>query len=397
MADTSIIINRMLTVVVPVYNSSRYLRKCINSIICQRYKSLDIILINDGSTDDSGEICEYFQHIDERVRVFHQENKGLVASRKLGAELAKGKLITFVDSDDWIEPDMYINMMAVYKDYEPDLITSGITIESNNKKNYEMDKIPKGIYEKVDIKDKIISGMMYDELTQKRLITPSVWNKIYKVDLLKKAALGLDESITYGEDAAVTYIYIAMAKKIMILNNSWYHYVIHSGSMSRKYNFKSFEQIYNFYNYMKNKYLELGIWVHMEEQLKKYTKVFLKQTLQDIYDIQIDKPIYLFPYELVERGSRVIIYGAGKVGISFKDNLLKNGYAKFLGCVDKNYKSFTDANFVVKSPDILLSLETDYVVIAIESEKAAIEITNFLKQLSVEVRKIVWVPPVRLN
>ncbi len=387
----------MLSVVVPVYNTAQYLRKCIESIINQQYKKLDIILINDGSTDGSGEVCDSFLHMDGRIRVFHRKNQGLVAVRKLGVELAQGDFITFVDSDDWIESDMYSQMMTAYTEFEPDMVTSGLTIENDNKVNYEMDRTPEGLYEYEDIKRKLIPHMMHDDLMGKRAITSSVCNKIFKVDLLKEIIFDLEESITYGEDAAITYLYIVRASKVVVLNNSWYHYIIHSNSMVRHYDINSFERVYQFYNYIKKKFLELGSWNQMEMQVKKYTKVYLFQATQDIFDILVEEPIYLFPFELIEKGSCVVIYGAGKVGTSYCESLLKSGYARLQGWVDKNYETLTTMKHIIEPPDILQNRETDYVVIAIGNKGVASEVQEFLGMLGVEKNKIIWQSPIRLN
>lgn len=396
MSNINILHDELLTVVVPVYNTAQYLRKCVESIINQQYKSLDIILIDDGSTDESGEICNDYMLRDKRIRVFHEKNNGLVVSRKLGIKLAKGKLITFLDSDDWVESDMYLHMMKAYKEFEPDLLTSGIIIENGDKVSIEIDTVPKGTYECKAIKEKIMSCMMYDEQTGKRSITPSVWNKIYKVDLLKMIIMDLDKGITYGEDAAITYTYITRATKIMVLDKSWYHYVVHTDSMSRRYDISSFDKILKFYEYMKKKFVEFAVWDAMEVQLKEYTKVFLFQSIYGVFEIIPTRSIYLFPFELIKVNSSIVIYGAGKVGISYVENILKSGYAKLEGWVDKNYERVINDKYVLETPDILQRREADYVVIAIENEEIVLEIKENLKMLGIGENKIIWRKPVRL-
>lgn len=397
MEKPSIPENELLTVIVPIYNTAQYLSKCIESIICQQYKQLDVILFDDGSIDGSGEICDEFSHMDERIRVFHRKNQGLVAARKQGVELAKGDLITFVDSDDWIEPDMYSQIMDVYMEYKPDMVTSGLIIENNNKINYEIERTLEGLYDYDDIRENLIPCMMYDELEGKRAITSSVCNKVYKAGLLKEIVLALDENITYGEDAAITYLYIARASRIVVLSNSWYHYIIHSGSMVRHYDINSFQRIYQFHNYMKKKFSELGIWGQMETQVKKYTKIFLFQAMQEVFDILVEKPTYLFPFELIEKGSRVIIYGAGKVGTSYRESLLKSGYAKLQRWVDQNYEELDAKGYTIDSPDVLCNEETDYVVIAMKNREVTAEVKVFLEKLGIEESKVIWKPPIRLN
>ena len=97
----------MISVIVPVYNVEPYLRKCLDSILAQTYRNLEILVIDDGSTDGSGRICDEYAGRDERIKVFHTENHGLSCARNLGLDNANGEWIGFVDSDDWIEPDMY--------------------------------------------------------------------------------------------------------------------------------------------------------------------------------------------------------------------------------------------------------------------------------------------------
>ena len=103
----------VLSVVVPVYNVEKYLDKCIESIVGQTYKNLEIILVNDGSTDRCKEICDIWKEKDARIKVLHKENRGLVSARQAGLEMASGEYIANVDSDDWIEKNMYECLMGL--------------------------------------------------------------------------------------------------------------------------------------------------------------------------------------------------------------------------------------------------------------------------------------------
>ena len=105
----------LLTVIVTIYNVEAYIDQCVESIMNQTYRNLQIILIDDGSLDNSGNICDAYADKDERIQVVHKKNAGLVAARRQGVELAKGNLISFVDGDDWIDPNMYEYMIAAYK------------------------------------------------------------------------------------------------------------------------------------------------------------------------------------------------------------------------------------------------------------------------------------------
>lgn len=112
----------MISVIIPVYNVEPYLRKCLDSVVNQTYKELEIFIIDDGSTDGSGAICDEYVKADKRIRVFHTENRGLSCARNLGLDEVKGEWIGFVDSDDWIEPDMYEVLLTRAKETGADVV-----------------------------------------------------------------------------------------------------------------------------------------------------------------------------------------------------------------------------------------------------------------------------------
>ena len=117
--------NDLITVMVPVYNVEKYLDKCVTSILNQSYKNLDVLLINDGSTDHSGDICDKYVQLDKRVRVIHKFNEGVSKTRNQGIEYAKGKYLVFVDSDDYLEVDYCKNMYEAQQQYQDAFVMCG--------------------------------------------------------------------------------------------------------------------------------------------------------------------------------------------------------------------------------------------------------------------------------
>ena len=113
--------NSLISVIVPVYNVEKYLPQCLNSIINQTYKNIEVVLVDDGSTDDSGNICEEYKKNDERIIVVHQKNSGLSAARNVGIEISTGEYITFIDSDDYISPDYIENLYSALEQYSADI------------------------------------------------------------------------------------------------------------------------------------------------------------------------------------------------------------------------------------------------------------------------------------
>ena len=136
----------LLTVIVPVYNVERYLVQCVDSIINQTYKELEIILVDDGSTDASGRICDEYATKDQRIKVIHKVNGGLVSARKAGLTVANGNFIAFVDSDDWIDADMYEQLLGEMIQSDSDILASGFYKEYGEKASVVYDGMATGVY-----------------------------------------------------------------------------------------------------------------------------------------------------------------------------------------------------------------------------------------------------------
>ncbi len=218
----------MISVIVPVYNVEPYLRKCLDSIVNQTYRNLEILVIDDGSADGSGAICDSFAEKDERVVVFHTENRGLSAARNLGLDNATGDWIGFVDSDDWIEPDMYEVLIKRVEETKADVVESGWLQE----------------YEQRTIERKWQLQMLSGKDALAALIHGSLsdvaWDKIWKKSCYE--GIRFPECRVY-EDIAITYLYkrlrIYERKRISILERVlfcgegiWYYLQIVEESIS---------------------------------------------------------------------------------------------------------------------------------------------------------------------
>ena len=186
----------MLSVIVPIYNVEQYLPRCIESILNQKYESLEIILVDDGSTDRCPQICDQYAQIDRRIQVIHTKNKGLVKARKTGLERASGKFICFVDDDDWIDSRMYLELIDALKESEADFVDSGFfydmcgdyVIEERRKGTYGLDSF---------CKHKIFSSLIgIDDFIK---ITPSIWSKVFKAEIIKNAYRKVPVPTVYGE------------------------------------------------------------------------------------------------------------------------------------------------------------------------------------------------------
>lgn len=217
----------LITVVIPVYNVEAYVEKCVTSVCNQHYTNLDIILVDDGSTDSSGKICDELAKKDTRIRVLHTENHGLSAARNAGIDIAKGSLIGFVDSDDWIEPDMYSFLYNLMKEHDADVTVCTHYIDKNGKSKCkrQMD------HPVICNRDETMELLMID-----KLLHNYAWDKLYKIELFE--GLRYPEGILY-EDIAFTFKVLYRAKKNVIFAQPKYHYLVRPGSIvSQRYTVK---------------------------------------------------------------------------------------------------------------------------------------------------------------
>lgn len=378
----------LLTVVVTVFNVEFYIHKCLESIINQTYTQLEIIIIDDGSTDTSGEICDSYAKKDDRIKVYHRENKGLVSARNQGVKEANGDLITFVDADDWVEKDMYENMLADYSD--EDMITSGLIYDWKDRRELYFDSFTDGVFDKSSIENTILQQMMYNEKTKQQGITASVCNKIFKVSLLKKIIGLVDSNLTFGEDGAIVYCFVSYSNKIKIINKAWYHYIQHDDSMIRSNDFSTFEKLYRLKNCLLTNLKKSVPAIQMNRQIEYYVKPFLYSAIEDIYKFSTDTVFYLFPYDKVPKNSKIILYGAGKVGYSFWKNIRYGNYVKLVSWVDKKYLLLRKSGLPVEPLESAITKEFDYIVIAIENKKIVQEIRNLLLKYGLEQEKIIF-------
>ena len=210
----------MISVIVPVYKVEPYLRQCVESILNQTYSDLEVLLIDDGSPDRCGEICDDYKKKDSRVRVFHTENRGVSAARNLGLREAKGDLIGFVDSDDWIEADMYEVLYTVLNGTEADVSMCGV-----------FDEYPTETEER-RYKDTVYVGREAVIALLNETICAYVWNKLYRRKLLR--SIVFPEGKIY-EDVIFMDQVMYQAGKIAVTSFMGYHYFYHQGSIIQKY------------------------------------------------------------------------------------------------------------------------------------------------------------------
>ena len=238
---------KKLSVIVPVYNAENTLGKCIDSIISQDYPDLEIILIDDGSCDNSLVVCEQYAKRDSRIIVHHKENEGLVAARKTGVELATGEYIGFVDSDDFIDFNMYSSLMKEANLNQSDIVIGGIKLDYPEYSVEAFNLLPAGYYNRKDVQEKIIPQILMKTGFYKFGVIPGVVVKVFRKEIIQESLTHVHNNLTMGEDVAITSYSIMIAASVSIINIAAYHYIQTEISMIRGYNPKRFDAICNMY------------------------------------------------------------------------------------------------------------------------------------------------------
>lgn len=382
----------MLSVIVPVYNSEATLLRCLDSILNQSYEDFELILVDDGSTDGSPALCDAYAQRDSRITVLHIENSGPFQARKLGAEKAAGGVLTFSDADDWLERDAFETAMGIFCKSEPDILAYTYDCGEGRieKQLYE-----ERLYCESEIKDRVIPGIIYDTASGRPRLNPSLCCKVIKKELFTKVTESVNDRITLGDDALVSYPAVCMAESIYICNRVLYHYTSRDSSCTHRYPLERINEVRAFQDNLMRLFEEMGMLDLMRYQIENYVRMFLNMMIKNWYGMSISPVMYAFPYRSVPKGARIFIYGAGCVGKSYISQLKVTGYAGIAGWADRNYEELKEYNDVeIIAPKQIRGKKFDLLLIAVEDEKAAYGIRQELAGKGIPSEKIIWEKPV---
>ena len=224
-----------LSIIVPVYNAGEYLKECIDSILAGEYKDYEIIMVDDGSKDDSPAIADEYAANHANIKVIHQQNQGQSKARKNGIAISNGEYIGFVDSDDWITPITYGMMMEAAERNGADIVTmAGLRVAGKHSHPFQ-DSLPSGTYGRQEIKDTVIPGLfMNHDLLGSKGLNPSQGLKIFRRTIVDAAYKEVPDDLSYGEDLIFTYTAAMKSSSIVILPKEYigYNYRLNPGSIS---------------------------------------------------------------------------------------------------------------------------------------------------------------------
>lgn len=224
-----------ISVIVPVYRAEAFLRKCTESILTQTFADLELLLIDDGSPDKSGQLCDQIAQEDPRVRVFHKENGGVSSARNLGMAEAQGRYIAFADSDDWLPPDALALMYgALTKAGADSAGGSHCRVEVDGYSEREPGALPPGVYGPHEIRTGILDRLMGERMGKPgEVLNGFIWRFLFSREIIREHAITFDGA--YLEDELFLLEYFCYAQKLAMIDGSVYYYLQNPVSVTRRY------------------------------------------------------------------------------------------------------------------------------------------------------------------
>ena len=381
----------LISVLVPIYKIDQYLGICIESLLNQTYKNLEIILVDDGSPDRCPEICDLYARKDNRIKVIHKSNSGLVSARKAGILAATGEYIGYVDGDDWVGAGFYHALYCSISESDADIAIAGFSRDLFASTKNMHNAIPSGVYEG-DGLDKIKQEMISYGDFYCHGLTTYLWNKLFRRESILQYQLDMDERITIGEDAATTYNAIMASKKIVVTDNCAYHYRQREDSMLKTtLNYaEEYRKVKYFHDYMVK---SLSVWPE-KYQLQKQIKDLIVSTyiIRSGGTLGNNHPEFFnFPFSIDLTDKRIIVYGAGTFGQQFVKRLRNENRCKLEGWIDEDYWEYRRCCMDV-DPICSISEKTfDYVVIANLTPVLVEKMKRILFDYGIEERQILTI------
>lgn len=385
----------LVSVIVPIYNTEEFLPRCLNSILNQSYANMEIILVNDGSTDNSMAVCERYAAKDGRIRIISQQNQGIIAAKKAGIRICQGIYVMFVDSDDWIEKDMLQAMMAKMLERTCSLVCTNAYVDMPDRTIEKRNAIPVGRYKTGEI----VRDLFFYKDTDNYGILPYSVAKLYPRDMLKGVMENITNDIHYAEDKAIVFSFVFQNIEICFTDDIYYHYCIRDGSACQSENQNYLVELTAFYKYAKKLFdrheereyllLQLGKYLFQESRTAINNKLGL--TTPD--KLICVKPYQLDPSVFFPQKKKIILYGAGKVGADYHKQLADCMNLELCGWMDKDYRKYQAEELDVQPVEHIRKTEYDYILVAVRKQTVFQEIKEELTNMGIAEDAIIWGRP----
>lgn len=380
----------LVSIIIPIYNSEAFLDKCIQSAINQSYDNIEIILVDDGSIDSSGEVCDTYAATDSRIKTIHKKNGGLVSSRKAGLLASTGEYILYIDGDDWIELRLVEDFANEIVKHNPDVIIPAHIVNLEGREDILINSIAPGFYSRERLVAEVHPKMLHTgKFAQFGIFTYS-WGKMYRRELLLQNQLNVDESIVMGEDALCVYPTLLDANSIVVLKQPYYHYRQRADSLTKNLKSIDISKIQTVYDGLKDIFTEKKALDTMLPQLYHYILALL------ITNTQGPEPqnnsTTLYPFSNFKPNTNLVLYGGGTFGQHIYKKIMNQKEYNLLAWIDEKHKHYSKLNLPVSGFTKLKSIDYQVVLIALIDEDNSNRAYSKLVQHGVSVDKIVQVP-----
>lgn len=310
-----------VSIIIPIFNAEKFLNKSIRSVINQTYNNIEIILVNDGSTDNSKKICEEFLKEDKRIKLVNCENNGVSFARNLGLERSTGEYVFFLDSDDWIDQNTIEIMIKKADENDADIVKIN-HFNTYSKGKEKINNLNLVLKEKFKTKDLIvIEPKIREYLYANTYLLNTVWGELIKKNLIGNILF--DNEVTYGEDLLFNFKVLQNSKKMIFLKNAYYHYYINSSGINQNYDFNILCKKIQNLNYVYGEIIkqcnekEDISYKYIKEVIENLKKIFLTQkqliTKKQLVNEEIENSLFKTSCEKVNLNK-----------ISNKDKLIIN-------------------------------------------------------------------------
>ena len=385
--------NDLISIVIPIYNVVDYLEQCIESVINQTYKNIEIILVDDASTDGSDVLCDRYAKKDNRIRVIHHtENKKLTVTRRDGVNLAHGKYIVFVDGDDWIESNMYESLYNYMKNYNVQMVTSCLCREYE--KSFIIgDELKPGKYY-IDSQDKFIINHLFHR-PGKPYLNGSICVKLHEIDIIKPILNDMNDDIHGSlDDTIPTILSTVDIHSIYVSDQCYYHHRERIGSYSHP-SAAIIDSNYRLAVALKYLVKKIKVTKYSELVIPQIMNCYIGKNIYTYFELFGEKynfiPKYFFLNDDINPNASIIIYGNGEVGQSYYKQFKSENKYNILAIADEKFD-----NKNVISPSEIINFSFEYIIIAVLNLKLACIIKSNLLDLGVPEDKIVFETPVNI-
>ncbi len=373
-----------VSIIVPIYNVEAELRKCVSSILAQTFKDIEVILVDDGSPDNCGAICDEFASKDNRVVVIHKENGGLVNARKSGLEKSTGRFISYVDGDDWIEEDFIESLVRDQQKHDVDIVAAGFSKDIGNISDDHANVIPTGFYDKQRMIAEVYPRMICAGPYFYFGICSYVWNKLFKRELLWDSQMAVDPRISVGEDTSVVFSVLLKSNSLYISDNASYHYYQKAFSM-----LKSMDSL------------------EKEKEKVRWLNDYLVESLKDApaeYNLMGQIERYIDSLRIIRYGEtknsqnrifdvvptdRIAIFNSGIVGQNIYSIFVSKKLATITGWFDKDAEFYQEQGLNVQDFNEIPNTEFDKIIVANLDEKSILSALKILQSLEINSQKII--------